>query len=117
MTHRQALESRWTDLATISSKTPTLDAITKRTTFTDAVIYSAKPCKLSFKTINTTKDGSTAAVSQVAILIIGDEWDIPPGCKISVTKKGITTDYENSGKPAMYADHQEVPLTLFAGWA
>lgn len=51
------------------------------------------------------------------------EHPIPPdvvikaGSKIIVTQHGRTTEYSNSGVPAVYPTHQEIMLTLFNGWA
>jgi hypothetical protein len=116
--HRKALERLWTDSCTVYEKEKTKDATTKLTKFTDKVLFTDKICKLSFKTLVTSSENSSAAeVTQVAVLIIGIELNIPPGSKISVTKAGKTVDYEYSGEPGRFTDHQEIPLKLFKGWA
>ena len=37
--------------------------------------------------------------------------------RVIVTQNGETTEYKNSGKPAIYSSHQEIILELFDGWA
>ena len=43
--------------------------------------------------------------------------EIPEGSKITVTQNGVTCDYEQSGKAAVFTYHKEVPLELFREWA
>ena len=75
-------------------------------------------CKLSFVTIKQTLENQNVAeVVQVTKLFISNEVDIPAGSKIRVTQNGKTADYEKSGEPAVYTNHQEITLELFKGWA
>lgn len=50
-------------------------------------------------------------------LYIDPSVDIPEGSKVTVTQNGVTRDYEQSGTPAVYSTHKEIPLELFRGWA
>lgn len=56
-------------------------------------------------------------VSQSVKLFISPDIVIKAGSKIIVTQHGRTTEYSNSGVPAVYPTHQEIMLTLFEGWA
>ena len=49
-------------------------------------------------------------------LFISPDVLIKAGSKIIVTQHGRTTEYSNSGVPAVYPTHQEIMLTLFEGW-
>lgn len=50
-------------------------------------------------------------------LFISPDVAIKAGSKIIVTQHGRTTEYSNSGVPAVYPTHQEIMLTLFNGGA
>ena len=116
--HKKALELLWQGTCNIIIKVEKINPITKRTEFDEDVIYSNQPCKLSFKRLTTTTENSNAAsISQGVKLFLSPTIEIPPGSKITVTQNGKTTDYEKSGEPAIYTNHQEVPLELFRGWA
>lgn len=118
MNHKKALEFLWKGTCTISVKKEKTNPITKRTEFDEDVIYSNQPCKLSFERLTTTTENSNAAlITQGVKLFLSPTIEIPPGSKITVTQNEKTTDYERSGEPAVYSNHQEVPLELFKGWA
>ena len=113
----QALQSLWRGLCTISVRHEKQNPINKRTEFTETALYSAIPCRLSFKAITGTSEKDNAAVvSQITKLFLAPDIKVPPGSKITVTQNGKTIDYEQSGQPGFYSGHQEIILQLFAGW-
>jgi hypothetical protein len=115
---RQALESLWQGVCTITIREGTQNPTTKRTEFTESNLHQNQPCKLSFERITVTDDSDNAAsIAQATKLFIAPEINIPAGSKITVTQNGKTAAYEKSGEPAIYSNHQEVPLELFKGWA
>lgn len=115
--HRKALEFLWKGRCTVKTMEEVFNEVTKRTEFVEVVRFENVPCKLSFETVTAAKEKDyAAAVGQVVKLFIGNEYDIPPGSKITVTQNGKTTDYERSGEPAIYSNHQEIVLELFQGW-
>lgn len=91
----------------------------KTTGFEEVTAFpSAIPCRLSFSSSpSTTADGSAAKIAQTAKLFLAPNIEVKEGSKITVTQNGVTTDYKRSGKPAVYATHQEIVLELFDGWA
>lgn len=90
----------------------------KTTGFQDVIVLENQPCKLSFSNITTTNQTETAAlVTQTAKVLIAPEIQIKPGSKLTITQNGVTTEYENSGEPALFNTHQEISLVLFKGWA
>lgn len=118
VTHRTALESLWKGTCTIAIKQEVKNLINKRTEFTEANVYLNQPCKLSFARITSTSENNDAAlVIQGAKLFIAPEINISAGSKITVIQNGKTGVYQQSGEPAIYSNHQEVPLELFKGWA
>lgn len=115
---RTAIESLYNGKCTIAEYRSVKDAVTKITVKQEIITATNQPCRLSFKTITSTSLGDGAAtISQVVKLFIAPEIQINPGSKITVTQNNVTTDYQSSGKPAMYANHQEIILKLFDGWA
>lgn len=77
------------------------------------------PCRLSFKTINSTNqnDNAASAVVQIVKVFLAPEIKVKPGSKLTITQNDVTTEYKCSGKPAFYSTHQEIVLELFKGWA
>lgn len=114
----KALQSLWKGSCTVYVKQEAQDPTTKRITFGESAVYTNQACKLSFEKITDTIENNNAAlITQAAKLFISPDVIIPPGSKITVTQNGKTADYEKSGEPAVYSNHQEVPLELFKGWA
>ena len=87
------------------------------TNFQEVTVLEDQPCKLSFETLTSSTGDPVATVSQSVKLFISPDVVIKAGSKIIVTQHGRTTEYSNSGVPAVYPTHQEIMLTLFEGWA
>lgn len=116
---RKALEERmWHGRATVKAWESYKDPVTKITKQGEVTKYTDLPCKLSHKTFSATSNtGAGAIITKEVKLSLGNEYDIPAGCKITVTQNGITEEYTRSGKAAVFRVHQEVPLELFKGYA
>jgi hypothetical protein len=87
------------------------------TGFSDVEVLVDQPCRLSFSSIPPTSDGNIAEINQTVKLFFAPEITIKEGSKITVTQNGITTEYKQSGVPAVYDTHKEILLELFRGWA
>ena len=115
---RKALERMWRDRCTIIRKVKATDPKTKLTDFSETPLVENQPCKLSFKTLDTTTTtGNVAVMTQGVKLFLSPDVSIKPGSKITVTQNGVTTEYSSSGVPAKYPTHQEIMLKLFERWA
>jgi len=115
---KSALELLWKGTCSVFVRQEKQNPINKRIEFDEVPIYENQPCKLSFKTITSTNESNNAAeVTQVQKLFISNEVNIPAGSKVVVTQNGKTNEYEKSGEPAFYSNHQEITLVLFKGWA
>lgn len=114
---RKALERLWKDRCTIYTQEKVKDPTTKLTDFEEKPLLQDQPCKLSFETLTSSTGDPVATVSQSVKLFISPDVVIKAGSKIIVTQHGRTTEYSNSGVPAVYPTHQEIMLTLFKGWA
>lgn len=115
---RKAIESLYDATCTITEHQK-VKKENKSTGFVESVVVENQPCRISFKTINSTtstESGASALVSVVK-LFIAPEINVKPGSKITVTQNNVTTDYQNSGEPAYYSTHQEIILELFKGWS
>ncbi|KMY49230.1 hypothetical protein [Peribacillus loiseleuriae] len=115
---RKAIEKQYIGTCDILEYQPVRDEVKKRTTHQEVIVLEGQPCRLSFKTITTTgESNNVGTVSQSVKLFISPDIAIKPGSKTTVTQNGVTTDYSQSGVPAVYSTHQEVSLELFNGWS
>lgn len=90
----------------------------KSTGFEEVTVLENIPCKLSFKNLSSSVETDKASIINQSIsLILVPEVKINSGSKIIVTQNGVTTEYKNSGVPAVYTTHQEIMLELFKGWS
>lgn len=115
---RKAIESLYDDTCTITEHQK-VQKENKSTGFADVVVLENQPCRLSYKTVNNANqtDTGTSSIVQTIKVFIAPEIKVKPGSKLTITHKGVTTEYKNSGEPAIYDTHQEVVLELFKGWA
>ncbi|MPM91906.1 hypothetical protein SDC9_139040 [bioreactor metagenome] len=114
---RKAIESMYIGKCTITEY-QSYKKENKSTGHQEVVILENQPCKLSFSKITNANQGEAAAmVVQTAKVMIAPEIKIKPGSKLTITQNGITTEYKNSGEPALFNTHQEIVLELFKGWA
>lgn len=115
---RKAIESLYDGKCTITEHQK-VKLANKSTGFEDVVVLEDEPCRLSYRTMTSTSQTDTAAstVVQVTKLFLAPEIEVKPGSKLTITQNDVTTEYQNSGKAAVYATHQEIILELFKGWS
>ena len=87
------------------------------TGFSDVDVLIDQPCRLSFSANPPATNGDVSEISQTVKLFFAPEITIKEGSKITVTQNGTTTEYKQSGTPAVYDTHKEILLELFRGWA
>lgn len=88
------------------------------TGFKELEIISDQPCRISFSSVSSTSETSSAAkVMQTVKLFIAPEIKIPPGSKLIITHDGIESSFSKSGEPATYPTHQEIMLDVWTKWA
>lgn len=115
---RLAIETLYEDTCDIIERVSIKNPLTKKTTFEEVKILEDYPCKLSFGSIPVTTGDNVAEMVQSVKLFISPDISIAPGSKIIVRRKnGTETAYSNSGKPAIYSNHQEITLELFERWS
>lgn len=113
---RQAIESQYDSKCdVIEKKAKEINNIIKSV---EEKVLIDKDCRVSFEDIYVNTETDTEAKKAQKIkLFIAPELNIKSGSKIVVTRKGRTTEYKNSGEPAIYNTHQEIMLELWKGWA
>lgn len=112
--HRTAIESTYDGTCNIYEKQPRKDPDTKVTSQKMVKVVEGQPCHLSFSSIPATDDTETVSrLRQVTKLFLAPEIVVKPGSKIEATQAGRTEFYSGSGKPAVYASHQEIVLELW----
>ena len=89
----------------------------KTTGFSEVEVLVDQPCRLSFQSSPSAKDGDVTAINQTVKLFFAPDIIVKEGSKITVTQNGVTTEYKRSGTPAYYPTHTEILLELFKGWA
>lgn len=118
MNKRKAIESLYNGVCTITVYREIKNEKNKTTKHEEVDVIVNHPCRLSYMTVKVADENDVAAkVTQVIKLFISPDIVIKPGSKITVTQNGVTADYQSSGEPARYPDHQEIVLELFKGWA
>lgn len=115
---RKALEATYSGMLTVTEMQKVRDDKSKLTKTEQVMVLGNQPCKLSFETLKAAiQTDAASTVKQVTKLFVSPDVTIRAGSKITVTQDGVTTDYKESGIPAVYATHQEIILELFKGWA
>lgn len=112
---RKALESTYEGRAAVVEYLKIKDEY-GLTSFQEVTVLEDQPCKLSFETLTSNSGDPVATISQGVKLFLSPDVEIKAGSKIIVTQNGRTTEYSNSGVPAVYSTHQEIMLTLFENW-
>lgn len=116
--YAQTIKRLWRGVCTVTVRKNITNENTGRTEEKEVDLFTNEPCRISFDTVQTTEPSNGAAlIRQTITLFIDAAANIPPGSKITVTQNGTTEVYEQSGKPAVYSVHKEIPLELFKGWA
>lgn len=114
---RKAIESTYTDSCTVSERRKEINPVTKLTDWKDVVVLDGQPCRLSFKTVQSTQqEGAAEETVQSVKLFLSPNIVIKEGSKITVLRGGREYAYVSSGVPAAYPSHQEIALQLFKGW-
>lgn len=117
--YRKSIEELYNDTCNIYESGYVKDQETGITKPTDDILVVAnQQCRISFKTISpTNQTENNNKTSQEIKLFIAPELLIKEGSKIVITRNGRTTEYKNSGTPAIYSTHQEIILTLVKEYA
>lgn len=115
---RKALEKLWRGKCTVIAWQEVEDPKTHVTKPKEVILHENLKCKLSHeKLTSTSSTGGPAIITKQIKLSLGNEYEIPAGCKISVTQNNVTDEYTRSGKPGIFMDHQEIVLELFKEYA
>jgi hypothetical protein len=113
---RKALEKGYIGTFTVTEHQKVIKP-NHTTGFSDVDVLVDQPCRLSFSSNPSAKDGDVAEINQTVKLFFAPEIKVKEGSKVTVTQNGVTTAYKQSGTPAVYQTHTEILLELFRGWA
>lgn len=109
---RAAIESRYDGKCIITERQKTTDPETHITGFSEVETGSFR-CHLSYKSSPSGQNGQPAELKQTIKLFLAPEIRIKPGSKITVIQNGRQEEYQGSGVPDIYTNHQEIHLELF----
>ena len=118
--YAQAVKRLWTGKCTITVLQHETDEANGRAKEKEVDLYTDVPCRISFDTVSaaeTDYENGATKLQQTITLFLASDMQIPPGSKLTVTQNGVTGVYRQSGQPAVYSAHQEIPLELFKEWA
>ena len=113
--YRKAIESLYTGNAEVIIRNTTKGPVTKVSKSEENSVYENIPCRLSFATAQTIKEGRAVADENKMTLFTSPEIDIKPNSKITVTQNGYTYILTNANKKS-YATHNEYSCTEFLRW-
>lgn len=115
-----AIKSLWGDKMTVVGKVEIKGPASAITNFEDEELYLNVPCRVSFKTVVSATDENLAKQGQSIKVYCDSSLEIPPGSILKIElehKQGVITEYKQSGKPAIYSVHQEIPVELVKEYA
>lgn len=121
--HKRALRTLWTDRCTVFVREGVRDAKTGVTNFTERKALEDVPCRLSYKltsrALMPAGKGQAAALEQSVRLFLDRDAVIPPGARLEIYRCGGAEPlcFGRTGLPGLYADHQELRLERWKGWA
>jgi hypothetical protein len=111
---KKSLSKLQTDICNIYEYKKITNSKTKRTEFEPVLIHENVKCRVSFKNISVANQKTgEAEIKQVTVLFISPDIVIKENSKIDIMRNGRVTEYQNSGKPAVYRSHQEIILNLY----
>ena len=114
---RKSVESLYDGICTISEYKK-VKRENKSTGFEEVVVLENQPCRMSYKSVNSTSQTDTVGtVTQSITVYMSPDISVKPGSKLTITQNGVTSEYKNSGEAAIYSTHQEISLELFKGWS
>lgn len=112
--YRSAIESIYSGSCDIYEYIPSKDPVTKITGLQDNLVAAGQPCRLSFQTISPSDQSDSAnEIRQTIKLFMSPAVLVKAGSKLIVTQNGRTETYRNTGKAAVYSNHQELVLNLY----
>lgn len=116
---RKCIELLYNCTCSVETLVDREDAKTGITTQEWAQVLGDIPCKRSTKNIVPAEiNNDVAEIRQEIKLFLAPEVIIAPGSRIKVKDvHGIEEYYKNTGKPAVYYNHQEIMLESVQRWA
>lgn len=115
---RNAIESMYDGVCTITEYQEYQKA-NKSIGHQEVVVLENQPCRLSFSSSPNTnlQENHATEIAQTIKVFLAPEVIVNAGSKLTITQNNVTTEYKNSGVPAMYETHQEIILELFERWS
>ncbi len=107
---RSAIRTLWTDLMTVYVFDNVEDPETRRTTQVERPILQEVPCRLNYESLTVVSGEHLPRQAQSLEVYCDETLDIPPGSILEITHQGKTMRYKRSGLPAVYTNHQEIPV-------
>lgn len=110
---REVMESLYVATCTVTVTRHTEDRETGRYVPEKVVVLKDEPCRLirqSAKPTEKESAGASAEFKQTTHLMLAPECDIPDGSLVEVTMYGVTRQFDSTGEPQRYSDHQTLKI-------
>lgn len=109
---KSALRMFWTDSMTVYVSENVENSVSKITKTQKKILITNEICKLSYKAVVSTSGDNFGIQGQTVKLFCDENLVIPAGSTIEVTRNGSAMMFKQSGKPAVFSNHQEIMLEL-----
>lgn len=112
------IKALWNSNCDVIELAKVKDVKTGRTLDKETKVLENIPCRVSFSSVNipNVQDKANRLVQGIKLFISRDI-DVKAGSKIVVRQNGREMSYINTGVPAIYTYHKEIPLEIFRGFA
>lgn len=107
----------YTGIAKVEIKESVTNEDTHKTRPEVSTLYDNVQCRLSHVTKTTSEAYDRNTVAQSIVLFLDNIYEIPAGCRITVTQDGVTNVYGASSEPNVFETHQEIELRLWEDWS
>lgn len=108
---RRLLEMTYTGVCRVEGQITKPDPITGVERPQDGVIFDNQPCALSQASLaSAVQTDTNNNIEYDSKLFISPDVVVPAGSRIFVTQEGMNYQFTRSGKPFIYATHQEIKM-------
>ncbi|WP_084011932.1 hypothetical protein [Paenibacillus kribbensis] len=108
---RMLLEMTYTGVCRVEGQTTYKDPVTGVERPKGGVIIDNQPCALSQASLpSSVQTDTNNNIEYDAKLFISPDVVVPAGSRIFVTQEGMNYQFTRSGKPFIYATHQEIKM-------
>ena len=107
----------YTGICKVEVKKSITDPSTHKTRPVIETLYKNVQCRLSHESKRVAESYDRNTITQTIMLFMDNIFEIPAGCRITVTQDGVTNEYGAASEPNVFETHQEIELGLWRDWS